>query len=312
MRSNSAGRLLVLCGAVTLVACQDDVTGPPERGAQGQVASLSGRCGEQQSRAGVADGSLGAQRANIPGLGLVTITATYSGSNFGFGGLATAMNFPRYYGSDLAPCMNDAFASYNVDVPVAAELDPIPAPEGVDGEWWGQLSPREQLTILRYAEQINNLRGGEPNQVGGIINVFFGEAIRQSKFLSKLAGNDFFSGRPIEGEQFAGGCYACLLYRKFVTNPQWPFSNEVTLKLVVELVSSWSEAQFTTTPLRGLQFARNGAFGAGLAQTDGFQTDCTWLIFNASHSGTAIITTDPYSVPRGGGRPPIVPRDDDY
>jgi hypothetical protein len=310
MRNNGAGRLLVLCGAVTMVACQDGVTGPRERGAQGQVASLSGGCDLQQSRA-VPGAARGAQRASVD-LPWVTVIATYSSYNFGLSGLSTAMNFPRYYGSNLAPCLSDDFASYNIDVPVAAELEPIPAPDGVDTNWWSQLSPREQLTILRYAEQINNLRGGKPDQVGGIINVFFGEQIRQSKLDSKLAGNDFFSGRPIEGEQFAGGCYACLLYRKFVTNPQWPFSNEVTLKLVVELVSSWSEAQFTTAPLRGLQFARNGAFGAGLAQVDGFMTDCPWLIFHASHGGGGIITSDPYAGPRFGGRPPVVPPSDDY
>ncbi len=308
MRSKSAGQLLVLCSAVTLVACQDGVTAPREASVAPSVMSLSSNCGGQQARIGGPGAIGGATKAgwDLPG---VTITATYYGGyNFLISGLTQQMNFPRYYGAELAPCLSDDFASYHVDLEVPEIGEPIPAPDGVDSDWWHSLSRREQRVLMSIAQELLELGGYPQWTVGSLINEYVGNVMRDSKHDSKLRGNDMFPGMRKEAEQLAGGCYACELYRRFTLLEDWPFSNERTLKLVSDLVLALGEGQFTTTPLRGIQFARNGAVGAGLAASD-YQTECGRLIFDNINRG--IIVSDPYLRPRPNGRPPIIVTPDD-
>jgi len=73
------------------------------------------------------------------------------------------------------------------------------------------------------------------------------------------------------------------------------------------MVTAFGEAQFTSRPLVGLRFGRNGAFGAGLASIDRSGIDCGTLAFQAA--GGAIDVNDPYggrgaAPPDRGGVPP--------
>jgi hypothetical protein len=303
MRSTNAVRAVVVCGSVMLVACQDGGVTAPKDVVNPQFAALSASgCGAEATRNALAGG---AQSTGF-GLPMVTVWATFTGGGLPFG-LVQAMNFPRGPSLIRPECLNDGNVQYSVtDAPAIADPGPIPPPEGVDPQWWAGLSAREQMVLVEWANKILEAGGSGQYTIGSVINNFFGDDIRKARHDARLRGNDLFPGRPKEAAQFGGACYACMLYQYFTANPKWPFSNAQTLRLVVALVAGFAESQFALEPLRGVQFARNGAYGVGLAAEDGYRSECGAFILQAVWSGT-IVVTDPYEV-RGPGRVnPVVP-----
>ncbi len=308
-RHRAKSSLCLFIGAAALVACQNDLTAPQQSAVQPRVMkSSSFGCGAQPSRAAVG------KAQEIPRLPTVTVTAIYSGGGIPWN-LLQQMNFPAGQGANFAPCMNAPGESYVVDTVHVAPADtlPVPVPDGVDADWWRTLSPREQSVMLARAEEMMRLNPYTFPNVGSIMNMFFGEGIRDAKLHAKLRANDFFPGTTIEAELFAGAVYGCSLYRRFVAQSDWQLSNAETLQLVVDLVGALGEAQYWNAPMRGIRFGRNGTFGAGLAFADGYMQDCGWLAFQSV--GGAISVSDPYKnsgPPNGGGngRPYVPPIDD--
>ncbi len=294
-RPAPAWRLLLLCGAALLAACQNDPMAP-EAMVRPQVMSLSGAscASTQPSRA--------RSLSTPPQLAGVRVTATYNGMPWD---IMQQMQFPLSYGADRAYCFNSPEVSYTAETVYVAEPDPIPAPPGVNAEWWAALSPREQRALLKYAGELMRLNPSRYPSASAAINQFFADSILVAKARAKIRARDYF-GANQEAELFAGGVYGCTLYQNFIRQGSWAFSNNQTLDMVIELVTAFAEAEFTTVPYRGLAFGRNGAVGAAMAAADGFGSDCGHMLFN-SISGGRITVTDPYAAPPAagpGGRTP--------
>jgi len=312
MRSFRTGQLLVMCSTGVLAACQDGVTAP--RSATRPMVSASvyacGGGGWQPQRAGVAPPRVGATTlgsTGIPQLGGVMVTANFSGLPWN---IMQQMQFPMGSGADRAPCLNSPVAVYLVDTVYRGAVgpEPVPVPPGVDASWWNSMSPREQNAIMEAAERMRAMNPGKYSSIADVINRFFREKIGGTKRDARLSGTDYM-GTPETAELFAGGVYGCLLYRRLVTDPQWFMSNEATLNFVMNLVTAFAEAEFTTAALRAMAFGRNGIVGAAMAHADPYGLDCARMVFD-SIPGGRITIDDPYSAqgnPPGGGGGRIPP-----
>lgn len=301
MRTIDYGWRFLACGSVALLsACSEGPVSPDSSaGVSTQVRSLrSSHCREvlqSRSRLGTATnlgGGVGSASWNYV-LPTVIVRGTFYG---GFGvpsGLVQAMNYSMGGDAGMAPCLNSAQVSYQAET---AYVNPatVPAlPSGVNPDFWATLSPREKRALLARAEELMRLYPQRFSSVGNTITQVFEPIMRPTKVRSKLVGIDYFGGTA-QAELFAGGVYGCLLYRGFVSDPNWHLLRGETLALVTELVTAFAEAQFAHWPLRGLHFGRNGAFGAGLASSDMQNQECGRLLFNSIPSG-AITVTDPYA-----------------
>ena len=294
MRIMHAGALTALC-AVSLTACTEGPLAP--RDARLPVsASLMG-CDRLQPSRGVASQDFPV--GSLPG---VTVTAAFGGGALPWNMLQSMM-FPLGSGADRAPCISSPTVTYVVDTLRREAIEPLPVPDGVDAEFWNSLSPREQRVLLAQAELYMKLYPNRFPSAGSVINNFFRERILRSKTESKVRANDFFGGTS-SAEMLAGGIYGCQLYRDFSQDPQWHLLNDETLRLVIELVTAFAEAEFAWSPLRGLRFGRNGTFGAATAKEYTGGLDCGQLVFNSIRPDR-IVVTDPYeelnSVPPSGG-----------
>jgi hypothetical protein len=306
MYQNHARLLLTLSSTVVLVACQDGTTAPRDIGRTNLVSASLSNCGGTQAASefhSLGDGY------PLPG---VTVTATFPGGGGLPWNIMQQMQFPLGAGADRAPCLGTPQETYRVDTLYIAQMDTIPAPEGVDPGWWNSLSPREQRAILRLAQLYMQLNPNRYPYAGAVINQVFFQAIQNAKSDTRIRANDF-QLPGFEGDMLAGGIYGCELYQRFVRAPDWLLSNDETREFVISMVTAFAEAEYTYAPLRALRFGRNGAIGAGLAQASATFGDCGWLIFN-SIPGGSIVVTDPYTdgtVPPtpggGGGRPPLPP-----
>ncbi|MCC7053786.1 MAG: hypothetical protein IT355_11005 [Gemmatimonadaceae bacterium] len=300
MRHTHAGAVLVVC-AVALTACQDGPVAPRSGGAPMVSAAIGDCMGVLASRA--------PRSLDFPAYGLPTITVTASYPT-GFGlpfDVMQAMRFPMGSGAERASCLNSPQVYYAAETLSVATSDFVPAPAGVDTEFWGSLSPRERRILLAKAEEYLRVFPDRYPTVGSVINQVFAEPILGNKARAKIRANDYALA-PAESEQLAGGIYGCLLYRNFSSNPHWYLLNNETLRLVIDLVSAFAEAEFAWLPMRGLQFGRNGSFGAAMAASD-HTTDCGTLVFS-SIPGGRIRITDPYQQATGstpGGAPPPAP-----
>ncbi len=294
------GRLPLLCVAAVLAACQNDPLAP-DATVRPQVLSLSGAsCANVQP-------SLALPSSTPPELAGVRVTATYTGMPWD---IMQQMQFPLHYGADRAHCFNSPEVSYTAETVYVAEPDPIPAPPGVNAEWWAALSPREQRALLKYADELMRLNPSRYPYAGAAINQVFEESMLNAKTKAKLRAIDYF-GVSQETELFAGGVYGCTLYQSFINQSNWAFSNNQTLDMVIELVTAFAEAEFVARPYRGLAFGRNGAVGVAMAAADGFGSDCGQMLFN-SIPGGRITIIDPYAAPPSsgpGGRTPQPPPD---
>jgi hypothetical protein len=305
MRSNSAERLLVLSSAVVLAACQDSVTAPRTDAHRAVIAQTFGGCSGWQSERQVQ--SLG----DVYTLGGVTVTANFPGFPGIPWNLLQQMQFPLNSGADLAPCLNTPDATFTVDTLFVAPLDPLPVPEGVDPDFWKDLSPREQRALLARAELLVRLNPGKYSSVGDAINRYFKGIILHEKAESKIRANDFRLAVK-EGEMLSGAIYGCELYHAFVGSPDWFLSNDETLQFVIELITAFAEAEYAFSPLRAILFGRNGAIGAAMAAAEAASSDCGWLAFNSIPSGRVRVT-DPYSTspvvpaPAPGSQQPTLP-----
>ncbi len=282
MKRLAAGTWLAACGVLVLAACADDPTGvPPERLPSATTTSCGSEAVAQVVSASVSNP-----------LPVWTVRATFSGAALGLPfNLGQAMNFPSYVNVGPVPCLNTADATYSVEAS-SADVDPIPAPPGVDADWWASLSPREQRVLIKWAEILIKLNPNRYSTVGNTITQFFEQAILEFKAKAKIRANDFYGG-TVKAELLSGGIYGCMLYRRFALDPNSPFSWAETMEMAADLVTAFGESQFTTRPLAGLVFSSNGVFGAGLAHSNLSNADCGRLLFDAVGSGR-INVTDPY------------------
>lgn len=289
-RNSALLRLLFLAGATVLGACRNDPMAPAAE-VNPDVRSLSGGPCQNLQPTRVLPSS------TPPTLAGVTVTATFTGLPWD---IMQQMRFPLFYGADRAACLNSPTVSYVAETLYVADAAAIPAPEGVDEEWWSALSPREQKALLRYAEEMIRLYPDRYAKPGSVIRQFFEQSMLRAKVRAQVRATDYF-GASQETELFAGGIYGCTLYQDFVQRSDWVLTNNQTRDLVVELVTAFAEAEFLTRPYRALAFGRNGAVGAAMAAQDGFGSDCGQMLFN-SIPGGRITVTDPYAPP-----PPLAP-----
>lgn len=300
MKRLGAGAWLAACGALVLSACADDPTGvPPDRAPS---ATFSG-CGNE-AVAQVVSASV-----STP-LPVWTVRATFSGPALGIPfNLVQSMNFPSYVNIGPVPCLNTSETTYSTEAS-SAEMDPLPVPEGVDPNFWTSLSPREQRVLVKWAEILMKLNPNRYSSVGNVITQLFDEALLQLKAKSKIRAIDFY-GATSKAELLAGGIYGCMLYRRFASDPYFPFSWAETLQLGAELVTAFAEGQYAGRPLFGIVFGTNGVYGAGLASSNFTGTDCGRLLFDAVGAGR-ISVVDPYGswYNPGSGNPLLPPKDD--
>jgi hypothetical protein len=297
MRNAGAVWAVSAAGAMLLVACAEAPVAPaPTR----DVLPTYGWCHpDLMTRAARVPSPVNGVSLNTGGtLPGVMVTANYSGASFGIPfNLIQTMNFGA--GTNLGPvqCGGAVGESYVV-VDATFEPEPLPVPDGVDPNFWRELSPREQRTLLKWAEAVMRQFPGSYRSVGAVITERFGTQIQTVKTTAKIRALDFLTN-PTASELLAGGIYGCMLYRRYSRDPWSLFSNAEVLELASSLTAAFGEAQFARRPLIGLRFGRNGAFGAGLAAADAQNTDCGWLVFRSV--GTAILVTDPYD--GSGGQP---------
>ena len=297
-RSTGVARLMTLVGAATLVACQDSPTSPRD-GVRLQVQSLSGGpCGNLES-------SRIQSMTTPPTLAGVTVTANFPGAVTGLPwNILRQMEFPLNSGAGSAPCLNSPEVTYIPETLYVAPEPDIPAPEGVNAEWWASLSPRERKALLNRAEEVMRLYPNRYSDIGSVIARVFEPIMLPAKVRAKIRAIDFYGGSQ-EAELFAGGVYGCALYQNFVRSDNWHLSNAETLDFVIDLVTAFAEAEFAFTPLRGLRFGRNGTFGAAMAAQDGSFSECGRMLFD-SVPGGRIDLTDPYFGPHTPP-PPVGP-----
>lgn len=297
MRTSQAGAVLMLCAA-GLSACTDGPVAPRRDGLP-PSASVASCGGYQQAASTVRLDAFGS-------LPVITVTATFPGLPWN---VIQSMQFPLGAGGEGARCLNDANVTYGVGSSVEEAPDYVPPPAGVDIDFWNSLSPREQHVLVAVAEEYRRLYPGRYPGIGAVINNVFREQILRAKTDSKIRANDFF-GTAAESEQFGAAIYGCELYRSFAQDPNWITSNSDALRLSIDLVTAFAESQFAYSPLRGLQFGRNGVFGAATAAAYFGPLDCGALAFAELNQGHVIVT-DPYATPAapgggggGGGTPP--------
>ncbi len=303
MQKWNAGRVLVACTALTLAACADEPSSPLDGGRGKGSASIGDGCGNimaQRTLSGAGQSITSLSVSRPPTLAPVTVTATFSGLPWN---IMQQMQFPLNVGAQQALCLNSPVATYRAETLYVAPLEAIPTPPGVDPDFWTSLSPREQRALIAKAKLLMELYPNKYPTVGSAIDAFFKSKMLPSKSEAKLRSIDFLGGTG-EAELMAGGVYGCLLYQRFSRDPNWFLSNRETLELVSELVTAWAEAQLVTSPLRALQFGRNGVFGAAMAQASPeYATECGRLIFD-SIPGGRIDVRDPYALPSSGATPP--------
>ena len=299
---------MVVCGAAALAACTDGPTSPFARSVERGVSASIGNCG------GVMDQSA-FQSLNDPPppmLGAVTVRADFTSSAGLPWNVMQQMQFPMGAGGERALCLNDAHAAFTVDTVYLPADTAVATPAGVDPNFWTSLSPREQMALLKYAQEIQSLRPMTYSSPGQVITAKFQDVMLRIKSQAHTRARDFFSEER-KAEQFAGALYAAMLYREWASDPQWPFTNATTLEIASTLSAAFAEAQFAATPLRAIQFARNGALAAGLVHSDYLNRDIGQLLFSEVGSGM-IRVDDPYQTGQGGsggGRytPPPPPQD---
>ncbi|MDZ7630927.1 MAG: hypothetical protein U5K74_06115 [Gemmatimonadaceae bacterium] len=294
MRSHGfgAGRLILLGGAATLVACQDGPTSPREAHRGQTLALSSGSCGHQLEARAVPFSAT----TTLAG---VTVRANFAGLPWN---IMQQMRFPLNYGAERAPCLNSPEVTYVAEIAYEPAIGEIPAPDGVNAEWWATLSPRERKALLKYAEAMLRMYPDRYTRPGTVIADYYEDSIRRSKVQAKIRAADFL-GFGQQTELLAGGVYGCMLYRNFIQQANWVLPHSETLQMVIELVTAFAEAEFTTLPLRALAFGRNGAIGAAMAAQDGFARDCGQMLFE-SIPGGRITVTDPYGPPASYVPPP--------
>lgn len=290
MRTSHAGAVLMLCAA-GLSACTEGPVAPLRDGLP--VAPSIATCDGGQSAATRIDAGFDYT------LSRVTVTGVFTGIPWN---IFQSMHFPLGSGADGAACLNEASVNYGVTYTTEPMPEVVPPPAGVDLDFWNSLSPREQRKLLAMAEEYMRLYPGRYQTLGSIINNVFRERILRSKTGSKIRAMDYF-GSSESAEQLAGAIYGCELYREFARDQTWIGSKDETLRMTIDLVTAFAEAQFAREPLRGIQFGRNGVYGAAIAAEYVGSLDCGTLAFNAVNDGR-IRVTDPYAasgVPGGGG-----------
>jgi hypothetical protein len=303
MRKIASTHLMLLGGAALLAACSDGATAPTPVGrpsaSLGVIAgAFSQACGLAPQRAS-APGIDAPIAAGRPGQSLptVVVTGTFPNSGIPFNVLSQ-MQFPMSAHSTAADCLNDMYARYHTDTLLnVMEVPPPPMPDGVDAEWWGGLSPREKLVALARAQEMFDAMPGRYASVGDALNRGIRMLVEPARRLAKLHTMDVMTA-GLQAELFFGGVYGCELYRSFVRDQFWMFSNERTVQFVGDLVTAYAEDTYQSAPLRGLVTARNGVMGASLAALNA-HTPCGLLV--QQHTGGRIVVEDPYARRPGGG-----------
>ncbi len=303
MRKSRAGWWMAAVGAGLLTACADSPVAPGDGMPRQHGPSLdaSGCGGGLDMKTAVMPPGSASGVSLRPGWGQpiagVTVRATFSGASFGLPfNITQMMTFAG--GGNMAPlpCFEAQGESY--EVTALEVIEPIPAPDGVDPNFWVALSPREKRALIKWAETYLRLHDGY-RSIGSVIAERFEQQLGTMKARAKIRAMDFYGGSQ-QGELLAGAIYGCMLYREFIGDPYSPFANDDAQEFASSMVAAFGEAQFTSRPLVGLRFGRNGAFGAGLASIDRSGIDCGTLAFQAA--GGAIDVNDPY-----GGRAPAPP-----
>jgi hypothetical protein len=221
-------------------------------------------------------------------IGGVTVRANFSGAGFGLPfNITQLMTFGAGANLSPLPCLQSSGECYTVSA--AEVIPPIPAPDGVDPNFWAGLSPREKRALIKWAETFMKLHDSY-RTVGAVISQHFEQQLSTLKARSKIRAMDFYGASP-QGELLAGAVYGCMLYRNYVGDPYSPFANSDVQEFASSMVAAFGEAQYTNRPLFGLRFGRNGAFGAGLASVDRSGIDCGSLTFQAV--GGAIVVSPP-------------------
>ncbi len=293
-----------MCTAITLAACSDGPSSPVDIGRGKRLATIGDGCGTIMAQRVVPTPTQASPSLSVstpPTLPVVVVTASFPSAGLPWN-VMQQMQFPLNAGAQQALCLNSPLATYRAETLYVAASDPIPAPDGVDPNFWASLSPREQRALIARAKQLMELYPNKYPTIGSTIDAFFKQKMLPAKFEAKLRGIDFLGGTS-EAEMMAGGVYGCLLYQRFVRDPDWFLSNRETLELVTELVTAFAEAEFASFPLRAVQFGRNGVFGAAMAQSDPYGSECGRLVFDSIPSGR-IDVRDPYSTPSAGATPP--------
>lgn len=313
-RTLVAGRLLALCGAVTLTACQEGLTAPTQRAQATFGNSCTGVLDARIGRPSHSQTTANLSISTPPQLAGVTVTANYSGLPWN---IMQQMTFPLNSGAEYLPCFNSPSTTFVAETLYISAQPDIPTPEGVDAEWWASLSPRERRALMKLAQELLVLYPDRYGKVSSVIIDVFERPMLRAKVMAKVRAADFFGGGQ-EAELFAGGVYGCTLYQEFVGQDNWHWSNAHSRDIVIDLVTAFAEAEFTTRPLRAMLFGRNGAIGAAMAAQSDYGIDCGRLIFD-SIPGGRIDVTDPYLTPRtsptpptspgGGYQPPLPPSD---
>jgi hypothetical protein len=299
MRSFSPAQVVTLCSTALLVACTDGAVAPLSKPVTGASFSINTCAAAQGDRA--------QSMTTPPSLAPVTITANFGGAGLPWN-VMQQMQFPLNSGADHAPCLNSPVVTYTAETLYVAKGDSIPAPDGVDADWWASLSARERRVLVSRARSLMEMYPDRWSRIGEAINTLFEGTMLRDKTKAMLRGIDYY-GDSQEAELFAGGVYGCTLYQDFIADPRWAFSNAETLTLVIELVTAFAEAQFWQTPLRALVFGRNGTIGAAIADASFDREDCGSMIFSAIPGGR-ITVANPYSGQPGspsGGTPHAPP-----
>jgi len=304
MRKSRAGWWMAAVGAGLLTACAESSVAPvpPQDGLTLFTSNTSCGGAQQSKTASVPSGSAGDVTLRWgwgQPIGGVTVRANFSGASFGLPfNITQLMNFGAGANLTPLPCLESTGESYSI---TAAEfMPPIPAPDGVDPNWWAGLSPREKRALIKWAEAFMKLNDSY-RTVGSVIAERFEQQLATLKARSKIRAMDFYGGTP-QGELLAGAIYGCMLYRNYVGDPYSPFANSDVQEFASSMVTAFGEAQFTRRPMFGIRFGRNGAFGAGLASVDRSGIDCGTLMFQAV-GGAIIVTAPDEGVVRAPGGP---------
>lgn len=303
-RTTKGRTILAMTGLVTLAACQDGPLQPTDPGLDRAQLDIGGNCGNAMA----ARAHSFTDPTRLPG---VTVTGTFPGYGTGLPwNVIQQMNFPLQSGARQAPCMNSGVVTYVAETLYVAPLEPTPRPEGVGEEFWASLSEREKRALLQSAELYLRLYPNANKTPGRVITEVFEQPMLRAKALAQRRATDFL-GASQGTELMAGGVYGCMLYQEFTDGYSWFLTNQETLQLVTDLVTAFAEAEFRFSALRGMQFGRNGVFGAALAYNDPNRSECGQMVFNSIPGGTIDIgdpnaprTTTP---PGGGGNQPPLP-----
>ena len=191
-QSYRVGHWMLATSTVVLAACSEGPTAvrEPLRQPAASVGSCGGGVAVQTTRRTGVSANVQSVNANWGTLSTVTVSAQFNGT---VGWLTSYMNFPRYYGSELAPCLNDDAVTYVVDEVQAAVYAPIDPPPGVDPGFWNALSPREQRALIAKARELVEMYPVSYPTVGDAITKYLQKKLAAAKLYAKLRAADFIS-----------------------------------------------------------------------------------------------------------------------